>query len=116
LITDFIYKLPEKIKDMKSRNEDLIRMAEDLHPSQMAAGYQSNLSAYYYYYGAGAVGGGVGGGMGGGSSGSMIAAPGQGVGGGGGGMLHLQSMHKPVSSQVIAANENHDFEDLLNLV
>jgi hypothetical protein len=71
LITDFIYRMPDKIKDMRNRNEDLQRLVEDSYSSQ-----NPNLSSFYYStYG-------------------------------------NQSMYR----QPAVANENHDFEDFLNMV
>jgi hypothetical protein len=48
LITDFIYKLPEKIKDMRNKNEEVVKYAEESYTSQPSTGYISNpyLQAY----------------------------------------------------------------------
>ena len=37
LITDFIYKMPEKIKDMRNKNDELFRHAEELYSAQSSA-------------------------------------------------------------------------------
>lgn len=125
LITDFIYKMPEKIKDMKSRNEESIRMTEEFAFASSASGAYAagslaasstaahqglgyypmmNASSYGYYgYYSGAGGVGVAGGI------AVAAATAAGV--------HPVGLHRTLSNQVMAAaNENHDFEDLLNLV
>lgn len=134
LIADFIFKMPEKIKDMKSRNEESVRLAEEyalaaassassgLYPTATGLNpttgsvnqahysyyhHQSNLNAYYggYYYPGGA---------------NVSIAGGSGIPGSAPNATSHGSnpaLHRSISAQVmVAANENHDFEDLLNLV
>lgn len=53
LITDFIYKIPEKIKDMRNRNEEIIRLVEDSYNQgglsfSGAPGSNLNTSSFYY--------------------------------------------------------------------
>lgn len=46
LITDFIYKMPEKIKDMRNKNEELVKLNEDIY-SQTSTNYiNSYLQGY----------------------------------------------------------------------
>ena len=68
MITDFIFRMPEKIKDMRNRNEDLQRLVEDSYSNQSQSFYYNALTT------------------------------------------------QPINRQPAVANENHDFEDFLNMI
>ncbi|RNA32500.1 nuclear pore complex protein Nup205-like [Brachionus plicatilis] len=42
MVTDFIYRMPEKIKDMRNRNEDLQRLVEDSYSNQSQSSFYYN--------------------------------------------------------------------------
>lgn len=114
LITDFIYKMPEKIKELRNRNQEVSRLVEDSFANQTSmpgsgnAGggfgsfynYPSSSSFYNYPQGGQQGGGGFGG--------SHYQSQGQMFGGGAGGIK--------IKVTPPGANENHDFEDFLNLI
>jgi hypothetical protein len=86
--------MPDKIKDMKSRNEELIRMAEEPYMNQAAGNnfYHSHHQHHHHYHASG---------------GGMSSFANQSM------MYTKQAMSAATAT---AQSENHDFEDLLNLI
>ena len=111
LVTDFIYKMPEKIKELRNRNQEVSRLVEDSFANQTsmpssggAGGFGSSFYNYqasgpFYNYPHGQQGG----------FGSHHQSQGQMFGGGAG-------IKIKVTPPAASGNENHDFEDFLNLI
>jgi hypothetical protein len=89
MITDFIYKMPEKIKDLRNRNEEVSRLIDDSYANQTAVG----ASNPYFQHG-------------GNLQGSLYHHNSFGA----------QQMLSAANKAANLANENHGFEDFLNLV
>ena len=89
MITDFIYKMPERIKDLRNRNEEVSRLIDDSFANQTAA---VGSNPFYQH--------------GGNLQGSLYHHTSFGV----------QQLHGAANKAANLANENHDFEDFLNLV
>jgi hypothetical protein len=99
MITDFIYKMPEKIKDLRNRNEEVSRLIDDSYANQTTAGVDGGLGSSgrnpYFQHGSGNL------------QGSLYHHSIYGA--------NQQTLNS-AKAAANPANENHDFEDFLNLV